>query len=69
MNEMNEEEKKALAAWVTQFARLLQGESDTCLHCGATITGMQQIGRCVYASPCGCRQYQGKLPEKWKGKK
>lgn len=31
-----------------------------CIHCATPMTAEQQIGRCVYAVPCGCRQSQGK---------
>ena len=34
----------------------------TCPHCGATVNRMDQVGECVYARPCGCRQYQGIAP-------
>jgi hypothetical protein len=36
---------------------------ETCAHCGATVDRMEQVGKCVYARPCGCRQYQGTLPD------
>lgn len=35
----------------------------TCPHCGKGIDRMEQVGECVYARPCGCRQYQGAAPE------
>lgn len=25
-----------------------------------------QVGRCIYARPCGCRIMQGRVPEVWK---
>lgn len=31
-----------------------------CIHCGADIMEERQVGRCVYALPCGCRAGQGK---------
>ena len=45
--------------------KVSEGEIDVCPHCGTKITDMRQIGRCVYAG-CGCRLYQGWLPEKWR---
>jgi hypothetical protein len=33
----------------------------TCPHCHVTIEEKTQVGRCVYAKPCGHRLYQGKL--------
>lgn len=34
-----------------------------CLDCGEPITKRRQVGRCIYASPCGHRQGQGRLPK------
>jgi hypothetical protein len=55
-----------IAAWLENFANMLQGKSKQCLRCGAEIQELEQIGRSVYALPCGCRQYQGKVPAAWK---
>lgn len=35
--------------------------NDICPHCKTPITNKRQVGRCVYADPCGHRLYQGKL--------
>lgn len=32
-----------------------------CPHCQTAIEKRQQVGRCVYAEPCGHRLYQGKV--------
>lgn len=32
-----------------------------CPHCGADVVNKRQVGRCVYADPCGHRLYQGRL--------
>ena len=39
-------------------------EGKTCIICHALIENRYQVGRCVYANPCGHRQYQGTLPKK-----
>ncbi len=44
---------------VRQFFEKL--EQNICPHCGATIQVRQQVGPCVYAQPCGCRLYQGRV--------
>jgi len=31
-----------------------------CRHCGSEVLNERQVGRCVYAEPCGHRLYQGK---------
>ncbi len=36
-------------------------QNDICPHCRTAIEARRQGGRCVYAEPCGCRLYQGKL--------
>lgn len=35
-----------------------------CPHCGQAIEERKQVGRCVYASPCNHRLYQGRAPDK-----
>lgn len=47
-----------MAAFLTELA-----EGKTCPHCHAPIEKRRQVGRCVYAEPCGHRQYQGRLPK------
>lgn len=53
-----------IAQWLTPFQTDL--DNDICPHCKTPIQHWQQVGRCVYAEPCGCRLYQGRVP---KGKK
>jgi hypothetical protein len=56
-------ERLEIAADVMKaLVRMLKGEQDACLHCSAKIGQLYQNGDCVYADPCGCRQYQGTLP-------
>jgi hypothetical protein len=52
----SEEEMSEL---VRRFSQALEG--DTCPHCQSEISERKQIGRSVYAAPCGCRLYQGRL--------
>lgn len=46
---------RAVADWLHKL------ESNICPHCDTPITSKRQVGRCVYAEPCGCRLYQGRL--------
>ena len=46
-------------AWFKDF--LARYENKQCVHCGQPWTSRHQIGACVYAEPCGHRQYQGRL--------
>jgi hypothetical protein len=54
--EMTKEEKRIIADFLTRLA-----EGKECPHCHTTIERKEQIGRCIYAQPCGHRLYQGKL--------
>jgi len=41
-------------------------ETEDCIQCGARVERMEQVGRSVYARPCGCRLWQGRVPDAWK---
>ncbi len=69
MSDLTEEEEKQIAEVIRRLNAVSRGESDLCIHCQQQFTELKQVGRCVYAYPCGHRQYQGTLPEKWKPKK
>ncbi len=51
--------------WVNAFCKR---ETDVCFTCGKQVTKLTQVGRCVYAS-CGCRQFQGTVPDAWREQK
>lgn len=56
--EIEEQERRAawaLQQWIDALA------NDICPECGMKVEQKRQVGRCVYASPCGHRLYQGKL--------
>lgn len=69
---MNTDDSDARQQIVADVLRKLvaqmSGDSKACLHCGADIDSLQQVGRSVYAHPCGCRQYQGIVPAAWQKK-
>lgn len=44
----------SIAAFVNDLA------DDICPHCKTPVTKQVQVGRCVYAEPCGHRLFQGK---------
>jgi hypothetical protein len=60
--EIEQQEREAAKAFEA-FAAMIAGTSDKCPHCGKTIEKKEQVGRCVYGRPCGCRLYQGRLPK------
>lgn len=61
-NEITEEELGAFIVALNEFTRK---ESTACLNCGQEVKQLIKRGRCVYAMPCGCRLWQGKIPEEW----
>jgi hypothetical protein len=42
-----------------EFARRM--ENGLCFVCGEKVSAVEQVGRCIYAKPCGHRQGQGKV--------
>lgn len=67
-SERDEHNKQIAAEVLKDFIKMLQGEAETCIRCGKPIDNLEEVGRCVYARPCGCRQYQGKVPASYKGR-
>jgi hypothetical protein len=64
--ELSEEVEKYLVQAMNKMAALIGRESDECFRCGRTVSALEQIGRSVYARPCGCRLWQGNVPEAWR---
>lgn len=60
---LDPETEEIARQYVESLVAILSGKSTTCLRCGANVERFEQVGRCVYARPCGCRQYQGKAPK------
>ena len=56
---MNRPLSDAEKAQIDQWFAYLQ--SGLCPHCKAKVVSQRQVGRCVYAEPCGHRLYQGKV--------
>lgn len=67
--ELADEEKEIdamLAKMLGGLSKLMERTAPECLHCGKHVDALTQVGRCVYAEPCGCRQYQGTVPKVWR---
>lgn len=64
VSDISDDNKKIAADFLRDFVAMLSGEATTCIRCGQPFDKLKQVGRCVYAEPCGCRQYQGKVPKK-----
>jgi len=43
-------------------AYFASAEAGICPICQTPIERKKQVGRCVYAEPCGCRLWQGFVP-------
>ena len=52
-------------AVMNEIATFERRETENCLACHRHVDRLEQVGRCVYARPCGCRQWQGYVPEVW----
>ena len=63
---MTEEDEKWLSDMLEKMAKSTARETDICFQCGKQVTQLRQVGHCVYAAPCNCRIWQGKVPEAWK---
>ena len=59
--EEEEEEERALEDYLASLWRKI--DARVCPTHNQPMT-LEQVGRCVYAAPCGCRLYQGRLPSK-----
>ncbi len=58
-------QEKWIADVLDKVAKLTSREIEDCFLCGKHITRMEKIGRCTYARPCGCRLWQGQVPDAW----
>lgn len=65
---LDPESEKKLGEFIIHLAQFMAGQTDTCWHCKGKVEEVEQIGNCVYARPCGCRAYQGKVTKAWKQK-
>ncbi len=54
----DQERQREVAAIFETYWRKL--DAGVCPHCDTAIARKRQVGRCVYAEPCGCRLYQGR---------
>lgn len=61
MNNEHQQDPELSAAVQAYFHALQNG---LCPVCRQPVEQEQQIGRCVYARPCGHRMYQGKAKKK-----
>lgn len=52
---------------MTSLITFMEHDTDICPHCGKQVTRLQQVGHCVYGDPCGCRLWQGSIPDEWRG--
>lgn len=51
---------------VVNMFKLMARESENCHLCGSRVESIEQVGKSVYANPCGCRLWQGLVPDAWK---
>jgi hypothetical protein len=58
-SEQAESEADRADAYIRQMNE--RAARNECWHCGKPIQKKVQVGRCIYAEPCGCRLGQGRL--------
>ncbi len=59
------EQLRGVADVLRQMNAFEARTSEACPHCGAHVTALDQVGKCVYARPCGCRIGQMNVPSAW----
>lgn len=61
---LSPEEVAEKEAEISQFVKTFlteMAEGKNCPHCHTPIEAREQVGRCIYLQPCGCRLGQGSL--------
>jgi hypothetical protein len=62
----SEEAQRLIERYINPLNQLFQEPGDEphkCIFCQQAIERLEQHGRCIYAAPCGCRLYQGIVPD------
>jgi hypothetical protein len=57
------EDEQQIQAYLERLAGVMRGDLKECLHCGTAVEQYREVRPCVYAEPCGHRQYQGRMPK------
>jgi hypothetical protein len=60
---LDPEDERAVLEYLEQLAKVMRGESRECLVCKAPVESYREVRPCVYAEPCGHRQWQGRKPK------
>lgn len=60
------EQERQLTEYLERFAKVMSGELKECLTCHKPVERYREVRPCVYAEPCGHRQYQGRAPKEAK---
>lgn len=60
-----EDQDAFVAAFLARLTDFNERKTENCPYCGKHVSRLLKIGRCVYASPCQCRLWQGTIPEAW----
>ena len=61
--QLKREDEGAVLAFLEQLDKVMRGESRECLICEALVEFYREVRPCVYAEPCGHRQWQGRKPK------
>lgn len=61
-----EERVRRTKEWLESATAFETRKTEDCPQCGQHVEHLEQVERCVYAHPCGCRVWQGSVPSAWK---
>ncbi len=63
---MSDTEKPVEDPFLVWLGEFLERRTEQCWTCKGPIAHLDQVGRCVYARPCGCRLWRGEVPKAWR---
>lgn len=65
---MPTDQENAIAEFLKRLEAFTNRTTEDCPYCGQHVSALTKTSRCVYASPCRCRLWQGSIPEAWQSK-
>lgn len=57
------ENEREINEHIAKLWAVQRGELKECLECGAAVESYKEVRPCVYAIPCGHRQWKGQAPK------
>lgn len=63
MNDISKEDSEYIVGFLREMLEIISGKTRLCPRCYEPLGTMVKDGECLYGVPCGCRLWQGELPE------